>query len=144
MPKRAGISRVGLLDYQDALIGHRAYDLVSILQDARRDVAPEIATDMIDRYVRASGVSASQFAADYALLGVQRNLRILGIFARLSLAYRKPHYADLIPRVWSHITGNLNHPVLQSIAPLIQDALPEPTPDILQGFKDKCTPTLTP
>ena len=138
LPHRNGVAQVGLLDYQDALIGHRAYDLVSILQDARRDVSPDIEKDMIGRYIAASGVSRSQFEADYALLGVQRNLRILGIFARLSLAYGKPHYADLIPRVWGHIQTNLKHPALQAVAPMIQSALPEPTSEILQGFKDKC------
>lgn len=138
LPDRTGVARVGLLDYQDALIGHRAYDLVSVLQDARRDVSPDIAQDMIARYTNASGILPSEFEADYALLGLQRNLRILGIFARLSLAYGKPHYADFIPRVWGHIETNLRHPALHDIAPLIQTALPEPTPDILQGLKDKC------
>lgn len=138
LPDRSGVARVGLLDYQDAMLGHRAYDLVSILQDARRDVSPEIARNMITRYVETTGVDAIQFAGDLALLGVQRNMRILGVFARLSLGAGKPHYVDLIPRVWAHIQTNLKHPALQPIAPLINGSLPAPTPDILQRLKDKC------
>lgn len=138
LPDRSGVARVGLLDYQDALIGHRAYDLVSVLQDARRDVSPVIAQDMIHRYAAAAQIALSEFETDYALLGLQRNLRILGIFARLSLSYGKPHYADYIPRVWGHIQSNLRHPALREIAPLINAALPEPTPDILKGLKAKC------
>jgi aminoglycoside/choline kinase family phosphotransferase len=138
LPSREGVARVGLLDYQDATIGHRAYDLVSVLQDARRDVSPEIADNMITRYTQATGVPHEKFKADFAVLGTQRNLRILGVFARLSLAYGKAHYVDLIPRVWNHIQTNLKHPALQSVAPLIHAALPAPTPKILQRLKDKC------
>mmetsp|Transcript_18289 Transcript_18289/g.29141 ORF Transcript_18289/g.29141 Transcript_18289/m.29141 type:complete len:341 (+) Transcript_18289:2744-3766(+) len=138
LPHRTGIARVGLLDYQDAMLGHRAYDLVSILQDARRDVPPHIADDLVNRYVAATKQDAELFTADFALLGVQRNMRILGVFARLCLGAGKPHYVDLIPRVWDHIQTNLKHPALQSVAPIIQANLPVPTPAILQGLKDKC------
>lgn len=138
LPERSGTARVGLLDYQDALIGHRAYDLVSILQDARRDVSQDTAREMITRYADAAAIELSEFEADYALLGLQRNLRILGIFTRLSLANGKPHYVDFIPRVWGHIQTNLAHSALRTIAPLINTALPEPTADVLQGLKEKC------
>ena len=138
IPNRSGISRVGLLDYQDALIGHRAYDLVSILQDARRDISLDVTQDMVTRYISSSGIQYSEFMVDYALLGLQRNLRILGIFTRLSLAYGKPQYVDFIPRVWSHIQKNLTHPVLKDIAPMIHKTLPEPTSIILQELKEKC------
>lgn len=138
LPERSGVARVGLLDYQDALIGHRAYDLVSILQDARRDVSPDTAAEMIARYADAADFAHSEFQADYAILGLQRNLRILGIFTRLSLEKGKPHYVDFIPRVWGHIQTNLAHPALCTVAPLINAALPEPTADILQGLKEKC------
>ncbi|WP_299547875.1 phosphotransferase [uncultured Tateyamaria sp.] len=138
LPKRTGSKRVGLLDYQDAMLGHPAYDLVSVLQDARRDVSPDLQHRMVDRYVAGSGCPAAPFHDAYALLGLQRNLRILGVFARLSLAYGKPHYIDLIPRVWGHIETDLSHPVAAEIAPLIRTALPAPTPDILQSLKDQC------
>ncbi|WP_299152606.1 phosphotransferase [uncultured Tateyamaria sp.] len=138
LPDRQTYKRVGLLDYQDAMLGHPAYDLVSIAQDARRDVTPDIAKAMQDRYLSATGTDRAAFLTAYALLGVQRNMRILGVFARLSMAYGKPHYIDLIPRVWGHIQTNLAHPVLSDIAPLINAALPVPTPEILQKLKDQC------
>ncbi|WP_299586105.1 phosphotransferase [uncultured Tateyamaria sp.] len=138
LPDRTGPARVGLLDYQDAMLGHPAYDLVSIAQDARRDVTPDLSDMMTTRYVDATGTDADQFAHAYALLGVQRNMRILGVFARLSLSYGKPHYVDLIPRVWAHIQTNLAHPELAAIAPLIRDSLPAPTTDLLTRLKDQC------
>lgn len=138
LPDREGPRRVGLLDYQDAMLGHPAYDLVSILQDARRDVSPSLQGDMLARYIAATDIDATAFTRAYALLGVQRNMRILGVFARLSLAYGKPHYVDLIPRVWGHIVADLDAPHLAQLAPLILTSLPAPTPDVLQSLKDKC------
>lgn len=135
---RSGAARVGLLDYQDAMLGHPAYDLVSIAQDARRDVSASIEQMMIERYLAAADMDGDNFAHAYALLGAQRNLRILGVFARLSLAYGKPHYVDLIPRVWDHIQTNLAHPALADIKPLINADLPAPTPALLQKLKDQC------
>ncbi|MEL7093692.1 MAG: aminoglycoside phosphotransferase, partial [Pseudomonadota bacterium] len=118
--------------------GHPAYDLVSILQDARRDVSPDIATQMITRYVTATGADREHFDAAYALMGMQRNMRILGVFARLSMAYGKPHYVDLIPRVWDHLATNLRHPALADLAPMITGTLPEPSRHVLQTLRDKC------
>ena len=120
------------------MIAHRAYDLVSLLQDARRDVSPSTETEMIARYVNKSGQNAEAFQAEYALLGLQRNLRILGVFSRLSLRYGKPDYVDLIPRVWAHIQTNLKHPITQSLYSVVSDSLPEPKPHILQRLKDQC------
>lgn len=138
LPDRVGVRRVGLLDYQDAMLGHPAYDLVSIAQDARRDVHPDTAEAMITRYLDASDTDSDTFRSAYAILGAQRNLRILGVFARLSMHYGKPHYVDLIPRVWGHIQTNLSHPSLAAIKPLIDATLPLPTPALLQRLKDQC------
>ncbi|MEO0402796.1 MAG: phosphotransferase, partial [Pseudomonadota bacterium] len=135
LPSRTGAERVGLLDYQDAMLGHAAYDLVSIAQDARRDVSAQTECRMQDRYIAATGIDRAAFLTAYALLGLQRNLRILGVFARLSLAHGKPHYVDLIPRVWGHVQTNLRHPDLANIAPLVMDALPAPTETALQNLK---------
>lgn len=138
LPGRDGPARVGLLDFQDAMKGHPAYDLVSVLQDARRDVPPAIEEAMITRYVAATGQNDTDFRAAYAVLGVQRNLRILGVFGRLCLMNGKPHYIDLIPRVWDLMLRDLDHPALSPVAKLITDSLPEPTPNILKRLKDKC------
>ena len=138
LPNREGVKRVGLLDYQDAVLGHPAYDLVSVLQDARRDVPPALQRDMIDRYLAATDHDADAFESAFALLGVQRNLRILGIFARLSLAYGKPAYVDLIPRVWQHLETGLEHPAAAKLAPLIFNQFPAPTDDLLTKLRNQC------
>lgn len=105
----------GLLDFQDALNGHRAYDLVSLLQDARRDVSPELEAEMFDYYVERTG-AGDDFLADYARLGAQRNAKIVGIFVRLWKRDGKPRYLDYIPRVWALLERDLAHPALTPIA----------------------------
>ena len=144
LPGRDGTAQVGLLDFQDALLGHPAYDLVSILQDARRDVSPDIQAAMIARYVEKSEADADDFNRAFALLGVQRNLRILGIFARLCLRDGKTHYVDLIPRVWGYIQRNLDHPDLRDLASLINEALPVPDKGFLEDLKARCATLRTP
>ena len=110
-----GLRSQGLLDFQDALVGHRAYDLVSLLQDARRDVSPGLEAAMFDRYLAASGAD-SDFLADYARLGAQRNAKIVGIFVRLWKRDGKPRYLALIPRVWRLLERDLAHPALDPVA----------------------------
>lgn len=105
----------GLLDFQDALNGHPAYDLVSLLQDARRDVSPELETEMFDYYVEQAGAGAD-FLADYARLGAQRNAKIVGIFVRLWKRDGKPKYLGYIPRVWALLERDLTHPALAPVA----------------------------
>jgi len=135
---RDGIARVGLLDFQDAMRGHPAYDLVSVLQDARRDVSPALEKTMIARYIAATGQDADRFTAAYACLGAQRNLRILGVFARLWLRDGKAQYLRLIPRVWAHLVADLRHPALAPVAALVTSELPAPTPEILARLKSRC------
>ncbi|MBD3730184.1 MAG: phosphotransferase [Sphingomonadales bacterium] len=105
----------GLIDFQDALAGHPAYDLVSLLQDARRDVSPELERAMLDHYA-AHAPTGPNFAADYAVLGAQRNAKIVGIFVRLCKRDGKPHYLSLIPRVWALMERDLAHPALAPVA----------------------------
>lgn len=117
LPQRVGVARVGLLDFQDAVTGHPAYDLVSLLEDARRDVAPSLAQAMIERYLdratkRDPGFDVDGFRRAYRVLGAQRNTKIIGIFARLWKRDGKPGYLDLIPRVWGLLEGDLVHPDL--------------------------------
>jgi aminoglycoside/choline kinase family phosphotransferase len=117
LPARAGLARVGLLDFQDARLGPCAYDLVSLLEDARRDVAPKLAGAMLERYLTARPeLDEEAFRAAYALLGAQRNAKILGLFARLARRDRKPRYLDLLPRVRGHLARDLRHPVLRPLA----------------------------
>lgn len=126
LPERDGVERVGLLDFQDAMRGHRAYDLVSLLEDARRDVAPDLSERMVRRYVEAAGIDDAPFRRAFATLGAQRNLRILGVFARLCRRDGKPHYLRLIPRVWRHLMSDLAHPDLADLRSAIERDLPIP------------------
>jgi aminoglycoside/choline kinase family phosphotransferase len=118
------LKKQGLLDFQDALAGHRAYDLVSLLQDARRDVSPELEAEMFDHYVGKTGVGAD-FMADYARLGAQRNAKIVGIFVRLWKRDGKPRYLDLIPRVWGLLERDLSHPALEPVAQWFEANIPK-------------------
>ena len=138
LPGRSGPARAGLLDFQDALAGHRAYDLVSLIEDARRDVAPAVAEACITNYLSRTGLPEAPFRAALAVLGAQRNLRILGVFARLAASRGKPGYIDLIPRVWGHLQADLRHPALAAVAEALQGALPAPTPETLQRLKSPC------
>lgn len=106
----------GLIDFQDALVGHPAYDLVSLLQDARRDVSEELEAAMLARYRSTMDITDDVFAADYALLGAQRNAKIVGIFTRLNVRDGKPRYLALIPRVWAALERDLAHPALAPVA----------------------------
>jgi aminoglycoside/choline kinase family phosphotransferase len=106
---------LGLLDFQDALAGHPAYDLVSLLQDARRDVDPGVEEAMLTRYRAATG-EGDAFLDAYHVLGAQRNAKIIGIFTRLWKRDGKSRYAALCPRVWAYLERDLSHPVLAPVA----------------------------
>jgi len=144
LPDRSGVQRVGLLDFQDAMLAHPAYDLVSVLQDARRDVSTTVEAEIIDYYLGKTRQNADMFRRHYAILGLQRNLRILGIFARLCLRDGKAHYVDMIPRVWNYVQQNLAHPALAPLAASVSATLPEPTPDFLEQLKRQCPRQPTP
>lgn len=144
LPDRIGPKRLGLLDFQDAVAAHPAYDLVSALQDARRDVSLTVEAAERARYAARAGFPEHRFGAVYALLGVQRSLRILGVFTRLCLVRGKADYVDLMPRTWGYIARNLEHPELADLARAVHAAYPPPTPALLQRIKDQCGQHQTP
>jgi aminoglycoside/choline kinase family phosphotransferase len=123
----------GLLDFQDALIGHPAYDLVSLLQDARRDVSPELEAAMIEHYLKGYSGKRADFLADYARLGAQRNAKIVGIFVRLWKRDGKPRYLGLIPRVWALLERDLAHPALAPVAQWVDANIPAHLREALGG-----------
>lgn len=123
-PDAHGGGEQGLIDFQDALVGHPAYDLVSLLQDARRDVSPELEAAMLAHYC-ASTSCDPHFAEDYALLGAQRNAKIVGIFARLWQRDGKPRYLPMIPRVWAAMERDLAHPALAPVAQWFAANIPD-------------------
>ena len=135
LPDRTGVRRLGLIDHQDGSLGHPSYDLVSILEDARRDIPAELREGLIRRYVRASGRSEDELRCELAISGAQRNLRILGVFARLALRDGKPGYIDLMPRVWGHLERDLSHPAVAALAQLVERQLSPPRTALLNRIR---------
>ncbi len=120
LPDLEGIAQVGVIDFQDALVGHAAYDLVALLQDARRDIPEDLEGRLFAHYCRArarteAGFDLASFSAAYAVLGAQRNCKILGIFTRLAKRDGKHDYLAHIPRVSGYLERNLAHPRLEQL-----------------------------
>jgi aminoglycoside/choline kinase family phosphotransferase len=111
---RGGIRHFGLLDFQDAVIGHPAYDLASVLEDARRDVSPAVEREMLDHYMKVTG-QGPEFEGAYWALAAQRNTRILGVFTRLWKRDGKPHYTTYQPRMWGLLERDLAHSALAPV-----------------------------
>lgn len=125
MPQRSGAANIGLIDFQDALFAHPSYDLVSLLEDARRDVDPALIEPMIKRFCAGAGIKDDDsFRAAYAVQAAQRNAKILGIFVRLNTRDGKPHYLSLIPRVAAHFRHDLSHPALAGLKAWTQEYTP--------------------
>jgi aminoglycoside/choline kinase family phosphotransferase len=121
---REGVAHFGLLDFQDALAGHPAYDLASVLEDARRDVSPEVERAMIDRYRAATG-QGGPFERAYWALAAQRNTRILGVFTRLWKRDGKPHYRAFQPRMWGLLERDLAQPGLEPVRDWFDSNVPQ-------------------
>jgi len=122
---RPDLRRVGLLDFQDALAAPVAYDLVSLLNDARRDVSPRTERAMIERYLSVRGdIGEDAFRAGYAVLGAQRGIRIAGVFTRLARRDGKSQYLAYLPRVWRQIETHLAHPALEHVRQWMDDYAP--------------------
>lgn len=132
LPSRKGVARAGVIDFQDGLFGHAAYDLVSLLEDARRDVDPALAQAMIAHYCRqakdAPDFDKERLLSDYAILGAQRNAKILGIFARLITRDHKPRYAQFFSRVENHFRNDLKHPSLADVRSFFSRHMPDLAP----------------
>ncbi len=142
LPERTGVQRVGLLDFQDALACHPAYDLVSLTKDARRDLREGLEASLISRFLDRTGHDHDEFLSAFSLYGAQRNLRILGVFARLASRDAKPGYLKLIPRVWRHLQKDLAHPKLALLRELVMSTLPEPSGEHLAELERSCPPNL--
>ena len=122
---RGGIAACGLVDFQDALAGHPAYDLMSLLEDARRDIDPELAAAMRERYACAfPDCDRAGFDTAYAVLGAGRHAKVIGIFTRLCHRDAKPGYLAHIPRVWRLLERSLAHPALAAVKDWMDCHLP--------------------
>ena len=131
--ERNGIARVGIIDFQDAMLGPPAYDVVSLLQDARIDVPEALELALLTRYIKArrdadTGFDPAGFAANYALMSAQRNTRLLGTFARLNRRDGKPQYLRHQPRIWTYLSRSLAHPALAKIQAWYAANVPPPVP----------------
>jgi N-acetylmuramate 1-kinase len=129
--ERSGISRVGIIDFQDAVLGPAAYDLVSLLQDARIDVPEQLELALLTRYIKArhaadDAFDPAGFAEIYAVMSAQRNTRLLGTFARLNRRDGKPQYLRHQPRIWTYLTRSLAHPVLSGLREWYSANVPPP------------------
>ena len=117
LPDRKGVSACGLLDFQDAVAGATAYDVMSLLEDARRDIAPGLKDAMLARYFgRMGDLDRPGFEAAFAILAAQRHAKVIGIFTRLCRRDGKDGYLVHIPRVWRLLEQALRHPALAPVA----------------------------
>lgn len=122
---RISFRKVGILDFQDAVTGSVAYDLVSLLEDARRDVHPHLAEEMITHYLKAfPDFNRKDFNLVYAVYGIQRNLKIVGFCARQATKHKNPIYLSLLPRVWRYINHDLKHPLLLPLKQCLTKIVP--------------------
>jgi hypothetical protein len=140
LPEREGIARVGLLDFQDAVWGPPAYDVASILMDARVDVSEELELKLLSRYAIGRKTANADFDLDefvrcYRTLGVQRASKILGIFARLNKRDNKPQYLAHLPRVWNYLARALAHPSLAKLKTWYEANVPPPVAAELASTK---------
>jgi aminoglycoside/choline kinase family phosphotransferase len=126
LPGREGARRMGILDFQDAALGHPAYDLVSLVEDARRDVAPEARRAAVAAYLRhRPGTSPNDLLAAMAAHGAQRHLRVAALWVRLARRDAKPQYLEHGPRCWRLLARALSHPVCAPLARFLDAHLPE-------------------
>ncbi len=126
---REGLGRVGMIDFQDCVLGHPAYDVASLLQDARSTVPGDIELRLLGHYARLRrerdpAFDMAAFAKAYAILGAQRATKILGIFARLDKRDRKPQYLVHIPRIQTYLKKNLAHPALTELKTWVEQNVP--------------------
>lgn len=124
LPGRQDSARVGLIDFQDAVAGTKSYDFISLIEDARRDVSPELAEAMTRRYISATGANDEAHRAEMAVMAAQRNAKIAGIFARLYLRDSKPRYLSYLPRVWNYLNRDLSHPALAPVRAWYDKTIP--------------------
>ena len=115
LPERDGVKACGLLDFQGAVIGHPSYDLMSLLEDARRDVSKDLQQALLDRYFAGTGFERESFMASYAILAAQRHAKVVGIFVRLCRRDGKDHYLDYLPHVQNLLLSSLQNPVLEPL-----------------------------
>lgn len=131
LPEREGIQKVGLLDFQDAVLGSPAYDLVSLLADARRDVTPDIVEPLLQHYLASQPhIDQDELLTSYSILGAQRNFKVIGFVTKKLYSENNENYLHLFPRMWRYLEDNLKHPALASIKAWLDRVVPEEMRDL--------------
>lgn len=131
LPNRNGIQKVGLLDFQDAVIGSPAYDLVSLLADARRDVSPQLAESLLQHYLAENPhLDKEAFLTSYTILGAQRNFKVIGFVTKKLYSENNSSYLHLFPRMWRYLEQHLKHPIFASIKDWLDGVVPEEIRDL--------------
>lgn len=143
LPERGGVAAVGILDFELARIGHPAYDLVSLLQDARRDISTATEQKLIADFAASRGVSEPEFRHSYSAVGAQRHIRILGVFTRLALVHGKTGYLVHLPRVWRDLQRCLADPMLSELADSVNRWLSPPHAEVIRNIEEECRTPLT-
>ena len=121
---KLGLKKVGILDFQDAVIGQSSYDLASILEDVRRPITENLKNNLIDYFLSLTGYNLTQLKKELTFYSVQRNLKILGIFCRLSIRDNKPNYMAYNDNAWKNIKSNLSHPMMIDLKDWLKKILP--------------------
>ena len=121
---KLGLKKVGILDFQDAVVGQSSYDLASILADVRRPITEELKDNLIDHFTNLTGYNLTQLKKELTFYSVQRNLKILGIFCRLRIRDNKPNYMAYNENAWINIKSNLSHPMMADLKDWLKKILP--------------------
>lgn len=137
LPERSGQKRVGIIDFQDGSSGQASYDLVSLVEDARRDISDQLKSALLRKYANLTGDPLDVVEKRVAISGIQRNLRIIGIFARLAIRDSKSWYVDYIPRVWNYLMKDLEVANNVGLTSFVMETLPTPSLENLDKLRSK-------
>ena len=121
---KLGLKQVGILDFQDAVLGSSSYDLISIIEDVRRPISKDLKNILIKYFIDSTGYHPNQLEKELAFYSVQRNLKILGIFSRLNLRDNKSKYMQYNDNAWKYIESNLNNPTMSDLKVWLKKILP--------------------
>jgi hypothetical protein len=135
-----GLKRVGILDFQDMMLGHPAYDLASLLNDIRRTVKSEVQRECLNYYIDETGLNKDSFFRAFCICSAQRNLRVLGVFTRLSVRDKKKNYLNFLPTIWKNLLRDLEHPALRDLKLFVESSFIAPDQTIIKRIKNSYAP----
>ena len=134
--ERNGFKRVGILDFQDMMLGHPAYDLASLLNDIRRNVKNKVRQECLNYYTQNTGLNKDTFFRAFCICSAQRNLRVLGVFTRLSVRDKKKNYLNFLPAIWENLLRDLKHPALKDLETFVKSSFNAPDHTVITRIRD--------